>query len=220
MSRLIDVSHTVRDGLITYPGLPGPVVCDFLSRAASRAHYAEGTAFQIGKIEMVANTGTYVDSPFHRFENGVDLAGLELARLADIDGLVIDAAGRGRALGPELFTGLPLQGRAVLVRTGWDRHWQTPAYFDGHPFLTGDAAALLRDAGAALVGIDSLNIDDTQDGFRPVHTALLGAGIPVVEHLCGLHELPAHGFRFHAVPVKFEGVGTFPVRAYGVVTSS
>jgi kynurenine formamidase len=218
VGRLIDVSHRVRDGLITYPGLPGPVVCDFLSREASRALYDEGTTFQIGRIEMVANTGTYLDSPFHRFEDGVDLSGLELSRLADLDGIVIDAAGVGRRLDAKIFDGLSLKGRAVLVRTGWDIHWETPKYFDGHPFLTRDAAALLRDAGVTLVGIDSLNIDDTKDGSRPVHTTLLGAGIPIVEHLCRLDSLPPAGFRFHAAPVKFEGVGTFPVRAYGVIS--
>jgi kynurenine formamidase len=219
MSRLIDVSHTVEDGLATYPGLPAPLVCDFLSREASRALYAEGTTFQISRIQMVANTGTYVDSPFHRFESGMDLASLELSRLADLDGLVIDATGAGRAIPGDLFDGRDLRGKAVLVRTGWDARWATPAYFEGHPFLTRRAAEMLRDAGAALVGIDSLNIDDTRDGSRPAHTLLLGAGIPIVEHLCGLDALPPSGFRFHAVPVKFRGVGTFPVRAYAVVPS-
>jgi kynurenine formamidase len=217
MGRLIDVSHVVRDGLVTYPGLPAPLVCDFLSREASRALYAEGTTFQIARIEMVANTGTYVDAPFHRFADGADLADLELSRLADLDGLVVDAADRGRALGPELFAGLDLRGKAVLVRTGWDAHWATPAYFEGHPFLTRAAAQFLREAGVALAGIDSLNIDDTRDGTRPAHTILLGGGVPVAEHLCGLDALPAGGFRFHAVPVKFRGVGTFPVRAYAVL---
>jgi kynurenine formamidase len=217
MSQLIDVSHTVEDGQVTYPGLPAPLVCDFLSREASRTHYDEGTTFQIARIEMVANTGTYVDSPFHRFSDGADLAALELARLADLDGVVLDATRRGRSLGTELLEGLDLRGKAVLFRTGWDAHWATPAYFAGHPFLTRAVAQRLRDAGAVLVGIDSLNIDDTNDGSRPVHTTLLGAGIPIVEHLSGLAALPAAGFRFHAVPVKFRGVGTFPVRAYGVV---
>jgi kynurenine formamidase len=217
MPRLIDVSHTVEAGLVTYPGLPAPLVCDFLSREASRAHYDEGTTFQIARIDMVANTGTYVDSPFHRFENGADLAALELTRLANLDGLVVDARGQGRAVTAEAFAGLDVKGKAVLVRTGWDIHWATPAYFEGHPFLTRAAAQRLRDEGAALVGIDSLNIDDTRDGSRPVHTVLLGAGIPVVEHLCELGTLPVKDFRFHAVPVKFRGVGTFPVRAYGVI---
>lgn len=218
MARLIDVSHEVSDGLVTYPGLPGPLVCDFLSRKASEAIYDPGTSFHIARIDMVANTGTYVDAPFHRFEHGADLAGLELARLAHLEGVVVDATGAGRSLGPELFARLDVRGRAVLVRTGWDRHWATPAYFDGHPFLTRAAAELLRDRGAALVGIDSLNIDDTKDGSRPTHTVLLGADVPVAEHLCGLDALPASGFRFHAVPVKFRGVGTFPVRAYAVVS--
>jgi kynurenine formamidase len=215
---LIDVSHVVEDGLVTYPGLPAPVVCDFLSREASRAVYAEGTTFQIGKIEMVANTGTYVDSPFHRFADGADLAALELSRLADLDGVVVDGTGRGRSLGPDLFEGLDVRGKAVLVRTGWDAHWATPAYAEGHPFLTRAAAERLRAEGALLVGIDSLNIDDTRDGSRPVHTILLGAGIPIAEHLCRLADLPRMSFRFHAVPVKFRGVGTFPVRAYGVIS--
>jgi kynurenine formamidase len=218
MARLIDVSHAVEDGLVTYPGLPAPLVCDYLSRADSRAHYAEGTTFHIARIEMVANTGTYVDAPFHRFEHGVDLAGLDLARLADLDGVVVDATGvRGRAIDAALFAGRDLRGKAVLVHTGWDAHWATPRYFDGHPYLTRAAAEALRDAGVALAGIDSLNIDDTRDGTRPVHTILLGAGIPIAEHLCALRALPVSGFRFHAAPVKFRGVGTFPVRAYGVV---
>ena len=217
MVRLIDVSHEVGDGVVTYPGLPAPIVCDFLSREESTSHYSAGTTFQIGRIDLVANTGTYVDSPFHRFEDGADLAELDLAKLADVAGLVVDARGKGRALGPELFDGLPLTDCAVLVRTGWDRHWATPAYAEGHPYLTGAAAELLVRSRPSLVGIDSLNIDDIDDGTRPVHTLLLGAGIPIVEHLCNLADLPASNFRFHAVPVKFRGVGTFPVRAYGVV---
>jgi kynurenine formamidase len=220
MGKLIDVSHMVEDGLVTYPGLPAPVVCDYLSREASRAVYDPGTTFQIGRIEMVANTGTYVDSPFHRFEDGKDLAALALERLADLRGLVVNASHGGRRLDKDMFQGLDVRDRAVLVWTGWDKNWATPAYAKGHPFLTAEAAKWLRDQGALLVGIDSLNIDDTGDGSRPVHTTLLGAEIPVVEHLCGLDMLPAEGFRFHAVPVKFRGVGTFPVRAYGVVSTA
>jgi kynurenine formamidase len=219
--RLVDLSHTVESGMITYPGLPGPVVCDFLSREASRARYAEGTEFQIGRIDMVANTGTYVDSPFHRFADGVDLAGLELDSLAHLPGLVIRAVGvTERAIGRGAFLGADVRGRAVLVHTGWAAHWRTDRYFDGHPFLTGDAARHLRDEGAALVGIDSLNIDDTGDGHRPVHTVLLGAGIPIVEHLRGLEQLPATGFRFSAVPVKVKGMGTFPVRAHALLDAA
>jgi arylformamidase len=219
MSRkLIDVSHEVEAGMVTYPGLPAPVVTDYLSREASSGRYAEGTTFQIGRIEMIANTGTYIDAPFHRFEGGIDLGGLPLERLADVEGLVINATGRdSRAIDEEYFQGLDLRGRAVLIHTGWDAHWRTPQYGEGAPFVTSRAAELLVEAAPALVGIDSVNIDDAQDGSRPAHTWLLGAGIPVVEHLCGLNELPARGFRFHCVPVKFRGVGTFPVRAYAVI---
>lgn len=215
--RLVDLSHTVFDGLITYRGLPAPVICDFLSREASRSHYAEGTEFHIGRIDLVANTGTYVDSPFHRFADGVDLAGLRLEQLADLETTVIRAGGGGRAVDVDAFAGRPLRGRAVLVHTGWDRHWNTDAYFEGHPFLTAAAARHLAEAGAGLVGIDSLNIDDTTDGRRPVHTALLGAGVPIVEHLTGLDQLPESGSRFFAVPVKVRGLGTFPVRAFARV---
>ncbi len=212
----IDLSHTVADGLITYRGLPAPVIGDYLSRVASRGHYAEGTEFHVGKIEMVANTGTYVDAPFHRFAGGKDLADLPLAALADLDGLVVRAAGP-RAIDASAFRGLDVRGRAVLVHTGWSRHWQTERYFEGHPFLTEAAAVYLREAGAALVGIDSLNIDDTADGRRPVHTVLLGAEIPVAEHLTNLAALPDAGFRFFAVPVKVRAMGSFPVRAFALV---
>ena len=220
MRRLIDLSHVVEAGMPTYPGLPGPVISDHLSREASRAHYAEGTTFHIGKIEMVGNTGTYIDSPFHRWADGPDLAALALEQVADLEGLVFRADPSRRAIGPELFAPVGtdgVRGKAVLVHTGWSRHWGTDAYFHGHPFLTQDAAQWLADAGVALVGIDSLNIDDTADGRRPVHSILLRAGIPIVEHLCRLEELPDAGFRFHAVPVKVRGFSSFPVRAYAIV---
>jgi arylformamidase len=215
--RLVDLSHAVEDGMVTYRGLPAPVVCDFLSREASRARYAPGTEFQIGKIELVANTGTYLDSPFHRFAEGKDVAELALERVAELEGVVVAAGRGGRAIDRAAFAGVEARGRAVLVRTGWDVHWRTDRYFEGHPYLTAEAAAWLVEAGAALVGIDSLNIDDTDDGRRPVHTALLGAEIPIVEHLCGLDQLPSAGFRFSAVPVKVKGLGSFPVRAYAAV---
>jgi kynurenine formamidase len=216
-SKLIDVSHEIESGMITYPGLPAPVVADYLSREASREKYAEGTTFQIGRIEMVANTGTYIDAPFHRFAEGGDLAGLALERIAHVEGLVIDATQSGRVVDRDFFEGLDLRDRAVLVRTGWDVHWLTPDYAKEAPFITRGAAELLVNASPALVGIDSINIDDMQDGTRPAHTLLLGAGIPVVEHLCHLDQLPVTGFKFHCVPVKFRGVGTFPVRAYAVI---
>lgn len=217
-TRLIDLSHTVEHGMITYKGLPGPIICDYLSREASRARYAEGTEFQIGQIEMVANTGTYLDSPFHRYAHGKDLSELALESLANLDCVVVRATERGdRAidrLPVELAT---LRGKALLVHTAWDAHWRTDRYFEGHPYLTGALAQQLVEAGVTLVGIDSFNIDCTDDGNRPVHSALLGAEIPIVEHLRGLAALPERGARFYAVPVKVKGMGTFPVRAFARV---
>ena len=215
--RLIDLSHDVEHGMITYKGLPAPIVCDFLSREASRSIYAPGTEFHIAKIEMVANTGTYLDSPFHRFAEGKDLSELPLESLADLDAVVVRAAAPGRSIGPDAFRGLDVRGRAVLIHTGWCSRWRTDAYFEGHPFLTADAATALAERGATLVGIDSYNIDDTEDWSRPVHTTLLGAGIPIVEHMRGLDALPDSGFRFTAPPVKVRRFGTFPVRAFAVV---
>ncbi|HVG82192.1 MAG TPA: cyclase family protein [Methylomirabilota bacterium] len=218
MPRLIDLSHDVEHGMVTYKGLPAPIVCDFLSREDSKRIYAPGTEFHIGKIEMVANTGTYLDAPFHRYADGKDLSELALESVADLDAVVVRAPmERGRAIGPEAFAARALKGKAVLVHTGWSRHWRTDRYFEGHPFLTAEAAALLRDQGAALVGIDSLNIDDIAGGQRPVHSTLLRADIPIVEHMTGLDQVPDAGFRFHAVPVKVKKFGTFPVRAYAVV---
>ena len=217
MSTLIDLSHTVEEGLITYKGLPAPIICDYLTREASRSHYTGGTTFHIGKIEMVANTGTYLDSPFHRFEDGKDLSELPLTSLANLPGLLFHVPAGQRAIAPELFTGADVAGKAVLVHTGWDQHWRTDQYFEGHPFLTRAAAEYIRNQGAALVGIDSLNIDDTADGTRPAHTTLLRADIPIVEHMTNLSALPDTGFVFHAVPVKVKNFGTFPVRAYAVI---
>jgi len=216
--RLVDLSHTIEHGMITYPGLPAPVISDWLSRDASRARYAAGTMFQMSKIEMLANTGTYLDAPFHRYDGGKDIADYALEAVADLEGVVIRAMERaGRALEATWFGGRALKGKAVLVRTGWDAHWRTERYGTGHPFLTRAAAEHLVAAGAALVGIDSLNVDDDSDGSRPAHTLLLGAGIPIVEHLCNLGELPDTGFRFFAVPVKVKGIGSFPVRAFAAL---
>jgi arylformamidase len=218
-THFVDLSHAVEDGMVTYRGLPAPVICDFLSREESRNHYEEGTQFQIGRIDMCANTGTYVDSPFHRFADGKDLSQLPLDRLADLDATVVDVTGAGqRSIGHEHFLPYQLSGKAVLVHTGWDRHWRTDTYFEDHPFLTADAATLLVDQGVVLVGIDSLNIDDTDDGVRPVHSILLDHAIPICEHLTNLGELPESGSRFSAVPVKVRGMGTFPVRAYAALT--
>ncbi|KFG08231.1 cyclase family protein [Streptomyces scabiei] len=216
--RVVDLSHTIRHGMTTYPGLPGPEIGEHLTREASRAVYAPGTEFAIGRISMVSNTGTYIDSPFHRFGGGHDLAGLPIGTFADLDGVVVRVQDTGsRAVGREALLPYDVSGRAVLIHTGWDRHWGTDRYGHGHPYLTADAVALLTEQGAALVGIDSLNIDDTDDGARPAHTGLLAAGIPVVEHLRGLEQLPPRGFRFHAAPPAVEGMGTFPVRAYAVL---
>lgn len=215
--RLIDLSHTISDGLETYPGLPGPVISDHLSRAASRERYAAGTEFQIGRIDMVANTGTYLDTPAHRYPDGFDLSALPLERVAFVPGVIVDA--QGPVIDADAFAGLDLAGRAVIIRTGWDRHWSTPAYGAGdHPHITAGAARALADARVALVGIDSLNIDATSTGERPAHSALLAEGIPIVEHLRGLDQLPSdRPFTFTAVPVKVAGMGTFPVRAFAMI---
>ena len=214
MPRHVDLSHVIEDGLVTYPGLPAVQVCDYLGREQSRAHYAPGTEFHIASIEMVANTGTYIDCPFHRYADGADLSQVGPAEFADLDGIVVRAGhGHDGAIDASFFRDRELRGRAVLVETGWAVHWATPGYARGHPYLTENAAAYLRDCGVALVGIDSMNIDDTRGGARPVHSILLGAGILIVEHLCNLAALPDEGFAFSAVPPKFRGVGTFPVRA-------
>jgi len=217
--RLVELSHVIRDGMITYPGLPGPSVTEHLSREASRAVYAAGTEFQIGHISMVANTGTYLDAPSHRFTDGADLAALPLARTVDLDGVVVRVLGsQARDVGRALLAPLDVAGRAVLIHTGWDRHWGTAEYgSDAHPFVTASAAAWLAEHGAALVGIDSINIDDKTDGTRPAHTTLLRAGIPIVEHLCDLDQLPPDGFRFSAAPLAVEGMGTVSVRAYALI---
>ncbi len=214
---LVDLSHTVSHGLVTYKGLPAPIICDYLSREASRKHYAPGTEFQIGKIEMVANTGTYLDSPFYRYADGKDLSELELQKLANLPAIRVSAHHQ-QAIDVSCFPhGADLAGKAVLVETGWSRHWNTAQYFEGHPFLTEDAARFLADSGAALVGIDSHNIDDVQDLRRPVHSILLKNEIPIVEHMTNLAALPLEDFRFFAVPVKVKGFGTFPVRAFAIV---
>jgi kynurenine formamidase len=215
MRKLIDVSHTIEHGMVTYKGLPAPVICDWMSREQSRARYAAGTEFQIGRIEMVANTGTYVDSPFHRYENGKDLSELPLESVADLECLVVRVDPRaGRAIDDIPLSATDVRGRAVLFHTGWDRHWRTDAYFEQHPHLTDRAAEWLVKAGAVLVGIDSFNIDDTDGGERPVHSILLSRDIPICEHMRGLKDVPAAGGRLTAVPVKVKGFGTFPVRAF------
>lgn len=214
---LVDLSHTVEAGMITYKGLPAPVVSDHLTREQSRGLYAPGTEFHIGKIEMVANTGTYIDSPFHRYPDGSDLSQLDLNSLANLEAVVVRKQ-NGRAISVADIADTPVKGRAVLFHTGWDTHWRTETYWNGaHPFVTSETATYLAENGAALVGIDSYNIDDTADASRPAHSVLLKAGIPIVEHLCNLGAVPDNGFKFFAVPVKVKAFGTFPVRAFALV---
>jgi arylformamidase len=215
--RLIELGHQIHHGMVTYPGLPGPELSDYLPREASPARYGPGTEFHIGRISMVANTGTYLDSPSHAFAGVTDVAGLPLQRVADLDGVVVRIGAGRRAIDRDAFAAYEVGGRAVLVHTGWDRHWATERYGTGSPFLTAAAAEWLVERQAGLVGIDSVNIDDTSGQARPVHRALLAAGIPIVEHLCGLDQLPASGFRFHAAPPQVVGIGTFPVRAYAIL---
>jgi len=218
MAHLVDLSHEIEHGMVTYRGLLAPTISDWLSRDASSTRYAAGTTFQIGKIELLANTGTYIDAPFHRYGDRPDVAGYALEAVADLEGIVVRATQRsGRGLDPTWFRE-DVRGKAVLVHTGWDAHWRTDTYSAGeHPFLTRAAAEHLARAGAALVGIDSLNIDDDKDGTRPAHTILLGAGIAIVEHMTKLGSLPDAGFRFFAAPPKVKGMGSFPVRAFARV---
>ena len=217
--RIVDLSHVIEHGMTTYKGLPGPAICDFWERQGTAGNYDDGSTFQIGRIDMVANTGTYVDSPFHRYADGADLADLPLPSLADLPGIVVRRPWENDiAIDAAAFEGRDVSGKAVLVHTGWDRHWRTDRYDIENPFLTGDAADWLIDNGAAFVGIDSNNIDDTRGRLRPVHTKLLAAGIPICEHMTGLGSLPDEGFRFSAVPPKVRGMGSFPVRAYAVLT--
>ena len=217
MTRFIELSHIIEDGMITYTGLPGPVISDYMSREDSESHYSDGTRFQIGKIEMIANTGTYIDAPFHRYEEGIDLSGLKMASIANLDGILLRADQSTRSIDKDIFADRMLKGKAALIHTGWDRHWRTDAYFENHPFLTRAAAEYLKSSGVALVGIDSLNIDDTADGTRPAHSILLNAEIPIVEHLCHLEMLPEEGFKFFAVPAPVKGLGSFPVRAFAII---
>jgi kynurenine formamidase len=217
VASFVDLSHTIVDGMITYPGLPGPVVSEHITREASRERYAPGTEFSIGHVSMVANTGTYLDTPFHRYPDGFDLAALPLGSVCDLPAVVV-ASEDGGAIDVDAFEGLDVGGAAVLVRTGWDRHWGADEYgAGGHPFVTGAAAEALVERRAALVGIDSVNIDATATGERPAHTILLAAGIPIVEHLTNLGALPATGARFFAVPPKIVDVGTFTVRAFAML---
>jgi kynurenine formamidase len=216
--RIVDLSHVIEHGMTTYPGLPGPQICDFWERTGTAGNYDDGSTFQIGRIDMVANTGTYVDAPYHRYADGIDLADLPLPSLADLPGIVIRRPWENDIIvDAAAFDGREIAGKAVLIHTGWDRHWRTDRYGEGHPFVTAEAADWLIENGALFVGIDSNNIDDTRHRSRPVHTKLLGAGIVICEHMTALGQLPDEGFRFSAVPPKVRGMGSFPVRAYAVL---
>lgn len=214
-SNLIDLSHTIEDGLITYKGLPAPIICDYLTHADSKSLY-EDAEFQISKIEMVANSGTYIDCPFHRYADGKDISQTNLDRFANIPGLVVKVHYKnGIEINANHFKEISIASKAVLIQTDWSDHWQTDAYFENHPFLTEDAALYLRDKGVKLVGIDSYNIDDTRSKRRPVHSILLKEEILIVEHLCNLSSIPSESdFTFNAVPPKIKGMGAYPVRAY------
>jgi arylformamidase len=216
----VDLSHVIDDGMSTYPGLPGPAICDFMSFDDSHSRYSEGTEFTIGRIDLVTNTGTYIDTPYHRYRDGHDLVGLDLATISNVPALVVRVAAGTRAIDVSYFESIDPNGRAVLVHTSWDEHWRTEQYFVGHPYLTGDAAEWLRGKGAVLVGIDSLNIDSIDGGERPVHSILLRSGIPIIEHMTNLGALPDNGFELSAVPPKISGLGTFPVRAHARVAKT
>ena len=217
--KLIDLSHAIFDGIITYKGLPAPVICDYLSREDSRKFYEDGTQFQIGKIEMVANTGTYIDCPFHRYADGKDLSEVELKNFVDLDAVTVNAKDVTE-VGLKYFEEKNVANKAVLVYTNWAKHWNTEKYFENHPYITREAAEYLRDQKVRLVGIDSHNIDNTKTNSRPVHSTLLATEILIVEHLCNLDKLPENGYTFSAVPPKFKSVGTFPVRAFARVKNN
>ena len=213
--RLVELSHVIRAGMITYPGLPGPEISPYLTREASRARYTPGTEFAFDWLTLVGNTGTYLDAPYHRYTEGADLSALPLARTAELPAVVarmIGAPQRGIDVGA--LAALDVRGRAVLLHTGDDARFGLPSYAEGHHFLTRAGAAWLAERGAALVGIDGLNLDDTADSQRPAHTLLLAAGIPIVEHLTGLEQLPPTGAWFTAAPLRIQGMGTIPVHAF------
>jgi arylformamidase len=216
---LIDVSHSVEHGMITYKGLPAPIICDYLSRETSKKNYQKGTSFQIGSVTMASNTGTYVDVPFHRYEDGKDLSEFQLSRLANLEGIKIDISSSVKSIEVEHLEKFDLKSKAVLLNTGWSKHWRTEHYFENHPFVSEAAANYLLEQGALFVGIDSHNIDDTNGDTRPCHSILLANDIAICEHMTNLSELPVSGFKFFAVPVKMKGMGTFPVRAFGLIKS-
>jgi arylformamidase len=213
--RLVELNHVIRAGLTTYPGLPGPVITPYQTRRASRQHYALGTEFAIDKLTLVGNTGTYLDAPYHRYPDGADLSAISLEQTVDLPAVVVRVAGAPQqGIDVGALAALDVHAAAVLLHTGDDARFGTPAYSQNRHFLTRAGASWLVAHGAALVGIDALNIDDTADAERPAHSLLLAAGIPLVEHLTGLGQLPPTGARFTALPLRIEATGTIPVRAF------
>lgn len=217
MRKIIELCHEIKHGEETYPGLPAPHICDFWSRDDSANKYEDGSTFQIGKITMVANTGTYLDAPFHRFEEGADLAAIEPDSFAALNAYCLSVAGEDNVIGSEHLAEIPSGTEAVLFFTGWDKHWATDKYADEHPYLSEDCARELVAMGVKLAGIDSINIDNIHHPSRPIHTILLGSGVLIVEHMTRLDELVGKSFEFHAAPAPVVGMGTFPVRAYAIV---
>ena len=213
--KLIDISHSIEEGLITYKGLPAPIICDYLSREDSRSHY-DGETFHIGRVDMVVNTGTYIDCPFHRYADGKQFTDINLERLVNIPAAMVRKHhSESKEVGLADIENLSVEGKAVLINTGWDEYWEQDTYFEFNPYLSLEAAEFLRDQGAVLVGIDSLNIDDTRSKSRPVHSVLLRENILIIEHLCNLIQIPDNqDIKVSAAPPRIEGVGSFPVRVY------
>jgi arylformamidase len=217
--RIIELSHPIEPGMPTYPGLPEPEWSTFTSREASAQRLGTGVSFDIGALSIVANTGTYVDTPWHYHEGMADLATMPADRLVDVPIVVVAVPGGG-PIGPEAL-GEPgrLSGAAVLLHTGWSKHWGSAEYTaEGRtPHLTAGAVLALLQARPALVGLDAHNVDDTRDPTRPAHHGLLRAGIPILEHLTGLDAVPETGARLTALPPPIRGLGSFPVRAVAVL---
>ncbi|MFI5341541.1 MAG: cyclase family protein [Candidatus Methylomirabilales bacterium] len=214
MGKFVELNHVLEDGMKAYPGLPSPKIGAFLDHEASRSHYDERAEFYLGRVDMVCNLGTYLDSPYHRHRDRADLSQIPLEKVARVPGVVLDAAASpDRSIALDCSAS-QLCGRAALIRTGWDRRWGTDAYWEPGPYLAASFVDLLIRARAILVGVDFWNVDNTEDPSRPAHTRLLAEGILIVEHLCNLSALPRTGFQFSAVPLRIARGASFPVRAF------
>ena len=214
MRKLVELNHILEDGMMAYPGLPRPKIGAFLDHKESRSRYNDQAEFYLGKVDMVCNLGTYVDSPFHRYPGGADLSQIPLERVSGIPGIVLDAVvSSNRSITLDVIDS-ELRGKAVLIRTGWDKRWGTESYWEPGPYLSGESTDLMIRCKVFLVGVDFWNVDDTTDPSRPAHTRLLASEILIVEHLCNLSVLPRTGFKFYAVPLRIVGGASFPVRAF------